>query len=50
MERTRDTQATAEAVKHALAQTLAALKSMPLEALLAQRRRRLASYGVYKEN
>ena len=34
----------------ALAQTLAALKSMPLEALLAQRRRRLAGYGVYKEN
>jgi acetyl-CoA carboxylase carboxyl transferase subunit alpha len=46
----RDTQAMAESVKQALAQNVAALKSMPLEALLAQRRRRLASYGVYKEN
>jgi acetyl-CoA carboxylase alpha subunit len=40
----------AESVRNALAQSVAALKSMPLEALLAQRRRRLASYGVYKEN
>jgi acetyl-CoA carboxylase carboxyl transferase subunit alpha len=46
----RDPEAMAEAVKNALAQNLAALKAMPLEALLAQRRRRLASYGVYKEN
>jgi acetyl-CoA carboxylase carboxyl transferase subunit alpha len=46
----RDAEAMAESVKNALAQNIAALKSMPLEALLAQRRRRLASYGVYKEN
>jgi acetyl-CoA carboxylase carboxyl transferase subunit alpha len=46
----RDPEAMAESVKNALAQNVAALKSMPLEALLAQRRRRLASYGVYKEN
>jgi acetyl-CoA carboxylase carboxyl transferase subunit alpha len=46
----RDPQAMAELVRNALAQNVAALKSMPLEALLAQRRRRLASYGVYKEN
>jgi acetyl-CoA carboxylase carboxyl transferase subunit alpha len=46
----RDPQGMAESVRNALAQSVAALKSMPLEALLAQRRRRLASYGVYKEN
>jgi acetyl-CoA carboxylase carboxyl transferase subunit alpha len=46
----RDPETMAESVKNALAQNVAALKSMPLEALLAQRRRRLASYGVYKEN
>jgi acetyl-CoA carboxylase carboxyl transferase subunit alpha len=46
----RDPQAMAESVRNALAQNVEALKSMPLEALLAQRRRRLASYGVYKEN
>jgi acetyl-CoA carboxylase carboxyl transferase subunit alpha len=46
----RDPQAMAESVRNALVQNVEALKSMPLEALLAQRRRRLASYGVYKEN
>ena len=45
----RDTQAMATSLKHALAQTLATLQAIPLDALLVQRRKRLASYGVYKE-
>jgi acetyl-CoA carboxylase carboxyl transferase subunit alpha len=45
----RDVQATAEAVKNALLQALSELQPTSLEALLAQRRRRLADYGVYKE-
>jgi len=45
----RDPQAMAEAVKNALVHELTGLKSMPLDALLAQRRSRLAGYGVYRE-
>jgi acetyl-CoA carboxylase alpha subunit len=36
-------------LKHALAQTLATLQGIPLDALLVQRRKRLAGYGVFKE-
>jgi acetyl-CoA carboxylase carboxyl transferase subunit alpha len=45
----RDPKAMADGVKHALLDALAELKATPLDALLAQRRRRLASYGVYRE-
>jgi acetyl-CoA carboxylase carboxyl transferase subunit alpha len=46
----RDPQATAEALKKALTQALAALKGLPLDTLLLERRQRLAGYGVFKEN
>ena len=45
----RDTQAMADALKHALTQTLATLQGIPLDALLVQRRKRIAGYGVFKE-
>jgi acetyl-CoA carboxylase carboxyl transferase subunit alpha len=45
----RDPQATADAVKTALGSTLAQLRKLPLESLLAQRRQRLANYGVFRE-
>jgi acetyl-CoA carboxylase carboxyl transferase subunit alpha len=45
----RDSQVMAESVKAALVHALAELQALSLEALLAQRRRRLASYGVYRE-
>jgi acetyl-CoA carboxylase carboxyl transferase subunit alpha len=45
----RDSQATADSVKDVLVKTIAELRKIPLDALLAQRRRRLASYGVFKE-
>ena len=45
----RDPQVTADTLKHALAQALASLQSIPLDTLLVQRRKRLASYGVFKE-
>jgi acetyl-CoA carboxylase carboxyl transferase subunit alpha len=45
----RDPHAMAESVKNAVIDSLAGLKAMPLDALLAQRRRRLSGYGVYKE-
>jgi acetyl-CoA carboxylase carboxyl transferase subunit alpha len=45
----RDPHAMAESVKNAVIDSLAELKAMPLDALLAQRRRRLSGYGVYKE-
>jgi acetyl-CoA carboxylase carboxyl transferase subunit alpha len=45
----RDPQSMADSLKHALAQTLASLQSIPLDTLLVQRRKRLASYGVFKE-
>jgi acetyl-CoA carboxylase alpha subunit len=39
----------ADALKHALAQTLATLQGISLDSLLQERRARLASYGVFKE-
>ncbi len=45
----RDPHAMAESLKSMLTQTLASLQAMPIDALLAQRRRRIASYGVFKE-
>ena len=45
----RDPQATADAVKTALGSTLAQLRKLPLDSLLAQRRQRLANYGVFRE-
>jgi len=45
----RDPQATAEAVKTAILSTLTDLKKLSLDDLLAQRRRRLASYGVFRQ-
>jgi acetyl-CoA carboxylase carboxyl transferase subunit alpha len=46
----RDPQTMAEALKQSLTQTLASLQGIPLDALLVQRRKRLASYGVFKES
>jgi acetyl-CoA carboxylase carboxyl transferase subunit alpha len=45
----RDPQATADAVKAGLMSALAELRKLPLDALLAQRRQRLANYGVFRE-
>ena len=45
----RDPSATANALKASLIGTLAQLTKLPTDALLAQRRRRLAEYGVFKE-
>jgi acetyl-CoA carboxylase carboxyl transferase subunit alpha len=45
----RDPQATADAVKAALVSALAQLRKLPLDALLEQRRQRLANYGVFRE-
>jgi acetyl-CoA carboxylase carboxyl transferase subunit alpha len=45
----RDPAATADALKASLIGTLAQLTKLPTDALLAQRRRRLAEYGVFKE-
>jgi acetyl-CoA carboxylase carboxyl transferase subunit alpha len=45
----RDPVAIAVSVKATLIKALAELGKLPLDALLAQRRRRLASYGVFKE-
>ena len=46
----RDPQAMADAVKSALMRTLDDIQSRPVETLLAQRRRRLADYGAFKES
>jgi acetyl-CoA carboxylase carboxyl transferase subunit alpha len=46
----RDAQAMADTLKQSLVQTLDKLKSIPLDTLLAQRRERLAGYGVFKES
>jgi acetyl-CoA carboxylase carboxyl transferase subunit alpha len=46
----RDAQLTADTLKQSLSQTLAKLKSLPLDTLLAQRRERLAGYGVFRES
>ena len=45
----RDPQATADAVKGALVKALEQLRKLPLDALLKQRRQRLANYGVFRE-
>jgi acetyl-CoA carboxylase carboxyl transferase subunit alpha len=45
----RDPQTVAASLKSALIQTLATLQTVPIESLLLQRRRRIASYGVFKE-
>jgi acetyl-CoA carboxylase carboxyl transferase subunit alpha len=45
----RDSQAMADALKHSLVQALTTLQAIPTDSLLVQRRKRLASYGVYKE-
>jgi acetyl-CoA carboxylase carboxyl transferase subunit alpha len=45
----RDPQATADAVKAAILSTLTELKKLSIADLLAQRRRRLASYGVFRQ-
>jgi acetyl-CoA carboxylase carboxyl transferase subunit alpha len=45
----RDPVATGNAVKDTLQQTLVALRAIPIDSLLAQRRQRIAGYGVYRE-
>jgi acetyl-CoA carboxylase carboxyl transferase subunit alpha len=45
----RDPQAMASALKQTLLEALAGLQDMPIETLLAERRKRIASYGVFKE-
>ncbi len=45
----RDPAAMAETLKNTLIQALADLQALPEEELVANRRRRLAGYGVYKE-
>jgi acetyl-CoA carboxylase carboxyl transferase subunit alpha len=45
----RDPQATADAVKAAVLGALTQLRKVPLDSLLAQRRQRLANYGVFRE-
>jgi acetyl-CoA carboxylase carboxyl transferase subunit alpha len=46
----RDAQSMADTLKQSLLQTLDKLKSIPLDTLLAQRRERLAGYGVFRES
>ncbi len=46
----RDPQAMAESVKNALLQALADLKALSVDSLLAERARRIAGYGVYRED
>jgi acetyl-CoA carboxylase carboxyl transferase subunit alpha len=45
----RDPQATADAVKAAILSMLGELRKLSVDDLLAQRRRRLASYGVFRQ-
>ena len=45
----RDPQATSEAVKNALLQALAELQPLPLDELIAARRKKLFGFGVYRE-
>jgi acetyl-CoA carboxylase carboxyl transferase subunit alpha len=45
----RDPQAMASALKQTLLEALAGLQDMPIETLLSERRKRIASYGVFKE-
>jgi acetyl-CoA carboxylase carboxyl transferase subunit alpha len=46
----RDAQAMADTLKQSLSQTLDKLKGIPLDTLLAERRERLAGYGVFRES
>ena len=46
----RDPQVMADTLKQAFVQNFATLQAMPIETLLVQRRKRLAGYGVFKEN
>jgi acetyl-CoA carboxylase carboxyl transferase subunit alpha len=45
----RDPQVMGDNLKSALLQNVGALRQVPIEALLDQRRRRIATYGVYRE-
>ena len=45
----RDPQTMADALKLSLTQMLTTLQAIPVDALLVQRRKRLAGYGVFKE-
>jgi len=45
----RDPQATAEGVKSMVVRALATLQAVPIDSLVAQRRRRIAAYGAFKE-
>ena len=45
----RDPQAMADSLKLSLTQMLTTLQAIPVDALLVQRRKRLAGYGVFKE-
>ena len=45
----RDPVAMAESLKATLVQTVATLQAVPIDSLVAQRRRRIAGYGVFKE-
>ena len=45
----RDPQAMAESVKNALLHALEEVKALPVDSLLAERRQRLAGYGVFRE-
>jgi acetyl-CoA carboxylase carboxyl transferase subunit alpha len=45
----RDPVAMAESLKSTLVQTVATLQAVPIDSLVAQRRRRIAGYGVFKE-
>jgi len=46
----RDPMAAAETIKNTLLDALAELQSLPVDELVAQRRRKLAGYGVFKED
>ncbi len=45
----RDPVAMAQSLKTTLVQTVATLQAVPIESLVAQRRRRIAGYGVFRE-
>jgi acetyl-CoA carboxylase carboxyl transferase subunit alpha len=45
----RDPVAMAESLKATLVQAVATLQAVPIDSLVAQRRRRIAGYGVFKE-
>ncbi len=45
----RDPQVMADTLKAAILKSLSALKALPIEDLLSQRRQRIANYGVFKE-